>query len=71
MPTTNSATTGYRQEGLIFSEYIKASPDGRSLSMGHGNTRNTSFVQGTLTQTGGTFDFAIEGDGFFLDAGGD
>ena len=62
----NSATTGYRQEGLIFSEYIKSSPDGRSLSMGHGNTRNTSFVQGTLTQTGGTFDFAIEGDGFFL-----
>jgi flagellar basal-body rod protein FlgF len=62
----NSATTGYRQEGLIFSEYIKASPDGRSLSMGNGNTHNTSFVQGTLTQTGGTFDFAIEGDGFFL-----
>lgn len=62
----NSATTGYRQEGLIFSEFIKASPDGRSLSMGHGNTRNTSFVQGALTQTGGAFDFAIEGDGFFL-----
>jgi len=62
----NSATTGYRQEGLIFSEYIKDSPDGRSLSMGHGNVRNTSFVQGALTQTGGTLDFAIEGDGFFL-----
>jgi flagellar basal-body rod protein FlgF len=62
----NSATTGYRQEGLIFSEYVKASPDGRSLSMGHGNVRNTSFVQGALTQTGGTFDFAIEGDGYFL-----
>lgn len=62
----NSATTGYRQEGLIFSEYIKADPEGRSLSMGNGNTRNTSFVQGTLSQTGGTLDFAIEGDGFFL-----
>ena len=62
----NSATTGYRQEGLIFSEYVKASPDGRSLSMGNGNTRNTSFVQGALTQTGGAFDFAIEGDGYFL-----
>ena len=62
----NSATTGYRQEGLVFSEYVKASPDGRSLSMGHGNVRNTSFTQGALTQTGGTFDFAIEGDGFFL-----
>ncbi len=62
----NSATTGYRQEGLIFSEFIKANPDGRSLSMGNGNTRNTSFVQGTLNQTGGTLDFAIEGDGYFL-----
>lgn len=62
----NSATTGYRQEGLVFSEYVKASPDGRSLSMGHGNVRNTSFMQGALTETGGTFDFAIEGDGFFL-----
>ena len=62
----NSATTGYRQEGLIFSEFIKANPDGCSLSMGNGNTRNTSFVQGTLNQTGGTLDFAIEGDGYFL-----
>jgi flagellar basal-body rod protein FlgF len=62
----NSATTGYRQEGLIFSEYVAASPDGRSLSMGNGNVRNTSFQQGALTQTNGTFDFAIEGDGFFL-----
>jgi len=62
----NSATTGFRQEGLIFSEFVKASPDGRSLSMGNGNVRNTSFVQGALTQTGGSLDFAIEGDGFFL-----
>lgn len=39
---------------------------GASLSMGQGNVRNTSFEQGALTQTGGTFDFAIEGDGYFL-----
>ncbi len=62
----NAATTGYRQEGLIFSEFVKASPDGRSLSMGNGNIRNTSFIQGAITETGGTFDFAIEGDGYFL-----
>ena len=62
----NSATSGYRQEGLIFSEFVKADPEGRSLSMAHGNVRNTSFAQGALTQTGGTFDFAIEGDGFFM-----
>ncbi|WP_299601401.1 flagellar hook-basal body complex protein [uncultured Tateyamaria sp.] len=62
----NSATTGYRQEGLVFSEYVQGMRGGPSLSMGHGNVRETSFVQGTLTQTGGTYDFAIEGDGFFL-----
>lgn len=62
----NAATTGYRQEGLVFSEYVQAVDGASSLSMGQGNVRNTSFQQGTLTQTGGTFDFAIEGDGFFL-----
>jgi flagellar basal-body rod protein FlgF len=62
----NAATTGYRQEGLIFSEYVKSVDGGSSLSMGQGNIQNTSFAQGGLTQTGGTFDFAIEGDGFFL-----
>lgn len=62
----NAATNGYRQEGLIFSEFVKSSPDGRSLSMGNGNIRNTSFAQGPVTQTGGTYDFAIEGEGFFL-----
>jgi flagellar basal-body rod protein FlgF len=62
----NAATTGFRQEGLIFSEHLSAVEHGPSLSMAHGNVRNTSFEQGALTQTGGTFDFAIEGDGFFV-----
>ncbi len=62
----NAATTGYRQEGMVFSEYVMSIDGASSLSMGQGNVRNTSLEQGTLTQTGGTFDFAIEGDGFFL-----
>lgn len=62
----NASTTGYRQEGVIFSEYVQAVEDGPSLSMANGNVRNTSFTQGVLTQTGGQFDFAIEGDAFFL-----
>ncbi len=62
----NAATTGYRQEGVIFSEYVKGVDGGASLSMGQGNVRRTSFEQGALQQTGGTFDFAIEGDGYFL-----
>lgn len=62
----NAATTGFRQEGLIFSEYVKANPGGESLSIGNGNVRNTSYIQGGLSHTEGSFDFAIEGDGFFL-----
>jgi flagellar basal-body rod protein FlgF len=63
----NSSTTGFRKEGLIFSEHISAlEPDEESLSMAQGNVRHTNTSQGPLTSTGGAFDFAIEGDGFFL-----
>ncbi len=62
----NAATTGFRQEGLVFGEYVKRIEGGDSLSMATANIRNTSLTQGALTQTAGTLDFAIEGDGFFL-----
>ncbi|MBM1308777.1 flagellar hook-basal body complex protein [Sulfitobacter mediterraneus] len=62
----NTATTGFRAEGLIFSEFVQPLERGASLSMGQGNVKNTSFAQGALTKTGGTFDLAIEGDGYFL-----
>lgn len=61
----NSATTGFKQEGVIFSEYVSPIQNSESVSMALGNTRNTSLEQGALTSTGGTFDFAIEGDGYF------
>ena len=62
----NSATSGFRQEGIVFSEYVKSLDGAPSLSMGQGNARHTSLEQGGLTQTGGQFDLAIEGEGFFL-----
>lgn len=62
----NAATTGFRSEGLVFSEYVQPVDKGASLSMGMGNVHNTSFTQGALTQTNGSFDFGLEGDGFFL-----
>ncbi|SEQ70861.1 flagellar hook-basal body complex protein [Thalassovita taeanensis] len=62
----NAATTGYRQEGLVFSEYVQKVEGGPSLSMATANIHQTSAAQGALTQTGGQFDFAIEGEGFFL-----
>lgn len=62
----NANTTGYRQQGLVFSEFVKNMPHNPSLSMSRAEVRNTSLQQGVLTETGGQFDFAIEGDGFFM-----
>ncbi|EKE43776.1 flagellar basal-body rod protein FlgF [Oceaniovalibus guishaninsula JLT2003] len=63
----NMGTGGYRKEGLLFSEHIEAlGRDQPSLSMAQGNVRRTSYIQGAMEQTGGAFDLAIQGDGFFL-----
>lgn len=63
----NSATTGFRAEGLIFSEHVRAlGPTDPSLSLANAAVRETLNMQGALTQTGGAFDLAIEGPGFFL-----
>ncbi len=63
----NMATTGYRREGVVFAEHVAATgPDEPSLSIGHALGRSVSPVQGAISMTGGTFDFAIEGTGFFL-----
>lgn len=62
----NLSTTGFRKEGVIFAEHVKAL-DGKesSLSMATASVRLTMQQQGTLTQTNGDFDFAIEGEGYF------
>ncbi|WP_380055167.1 flagellar hook-basal body complex protein [Falsihalocynthiibacter sp. SS001] len=63
----NMATTGFRKEGVIFAEHVDAlGRDDPSLSMATAAVANTSLTQGALTQTGGAFDLAIEGDGFFM-----
>lgn len=62
----NLSTTGFRREGVLFSEYVSATDQGPSLSMASGNTRVVDLRQAGISQTGGTFDFAIQGEGFFL-----
>ncbi|MFN3647483.1 MAG: flagellar hook-basal body complex protein [Gemmobacter sp.] len=62
----NLSTTGFRREGVIFSEYVKRLDDAPSLSMARASARNIDLSQGDIVQTGGTFDFAIRGNGFFL-----
>jgi len=62
----NMATTGYRAENLVFAEYVADTGAGEpSLSMADAEARWTDKSQGALFQTGGTFDLAIEGPGFF------
>lgn len=63
----NASTTGFKAENVMFSEFVSDLGRGHdSLSMAAANVRNTAQSQGGLSQTGGSFDLAIEGDGFFL-----
>lgn len=62
----NASTTGFRQEGIVFSEFVKRAGAAPSLSMAVADIQTHSMRQGTLNQTGGDLDLAIEGDGFFL-----
>lgn len=62
----NISTSGYRREGVIFAEFVRdLDSAGGSLSMATARGRLTDSSQGALSQTNGTFDFAIEGSGFF------
>ncbi len=63
----NASTTGYRREGIMFSEEVKALPaEGGSVAMTDARARYTDELQGSLQQTNGRLDMAIEGDGFFM-----
>ena len=62
----NSSTTGFRREGIVFSEFVAGLDQEPSLSMAHASGRHVDLTQSTLSQTGGQFDFAIQGEGFFL-----
>ena len=63
----NMSTTGYRRESVLFTEFVRRMEGGApSLSMAAANARHTSGTQGALEATGGPFDLAIEGEGFFL-----
>lgn len=63
----NANTNGFRREGVVFAEYLAAQgQSGESLSMAQARGRQVDLRQAVLTQTNGSFDIAIEGDGFFL-----
>lgn len=62
----NASTTGFRREGVVFTEHVAAFENGPSLSMAHASARNVDLSPAELVPTGGTFDLAIQGEGFFL-----
>ncbi|MEM9902126.1 MAG: flagellar hook-basal body complex protein [Pseudomonadota bacterium] len=62
----NATTTGYRREGVIFTEFVNATGTGPSVSLAAGRARNIDLSQGIVTETGGRYDLAIQGEGFFL-----
>ena len=62
----NAATAGFRREGVVFSVFVAGMDQDPSLSMAHASGRIVDLSQATLAQTGGSFDFAIQGEGFFL-----
>ncbi|WP_298915618.1 flagellar hook-basal body complex protein [uncultured Algimonas sp.] len=68
----NMATTGFKAEHGVFSEYIREieaagdAPQGAtSLSMGRLAGHATDLSDGVLAATGGEFDMALTGEGFF------
>ena len=62
----NISTTGFRRERLVFAEHVARLDREPSLSLSHGNARIADLSQAGISQTGGTYDLAIQGDGFFL-----
>lgn len=61
----NASTEGFRAEAALFSEFVSSRADEPSVSMGALRAHFPVLDQGALIETGGTFDLAIDGDGWF------
>ncbi len=63
----NISTTGFRREGVVFAESVRAlEVEGGSVSMATARVRYTDGISGSMTQTRGALDMAIDGPGFFM-----
>lgn len=62
----NSSTAGFRREGVVFAEHMTALGEGATLSMAGARGREIDLSPGSLSQTGGRLDLALERDGFFM-----
>ncbi|MBP6679470.1 MAG: flagellar hook-basal body complex protein, partial [Paracoccus sp.] len=63
----NANTTGFRREGVVFSEHMVAlDRRGETLAMANGRGRMVDLRPGGMTMTKGQYDLALEGDGFLM-----
>ncbi|MBR9808614.1 MAG: flagellar hook-basal body complex protein [Alphaproteobacteria bacterium] len=63
----NASTTGFKSNHAVFAEHLAAAgQNSDSLSMGSLAGHNFDLSQGALKYTGGQFDLAIQGEGFFV-----
>lgn len=62
----NLSTRGYRREGMVFSEFVTRTGSSESLSMANLGAYFYDSSFGVIETTGGTFDLAIEGPGYFV-----
>lgn len=63
----NASTTGYKSDRAIFAEFlVSPGPQADSVSMGGLGAHAFKLSQGDLKFTGGQFDLAVQGEGFFV-----
>lgn len=63
----NISTTGFRREGVVFAEELRAlDTEGGGVAMTSARVRFTESRNGNTTKTDGEFDLAIDGAGFFM-----
>ena len=63
----NISTNGFRREGAVFAEHVRALDNNDpSLSIATMTHRYVDLNQGDISSTDNPLDFAIEGEGFFL-----
>ena len=63
----NLSTTGFRREGVVFTEMVQALPnEGGGVAMAAARARFSDPTQGAVNQTGNPLDLAIQGRGYFM-----
>ncbi|MEM6649919.1 MAG: flagellar basal-body rod protein FlgF [Pseudomonadota bacterium] len=61
----NAGTAGFKREASVFTEYVQSRGNEPSLSMGAFRGHYAVLDEGAYIETGGTYDVAIGGEGFF------